>query len=565
MHRRTWENKDSIWSSADQIIVPAPATNHEHLAQHIGGGRGHGACVVKLGVCLHIFLFFAFVSRRCCCFFGVWMHPRPWRALLPVFRSMSSSARMHTPPSPPPVSAEKKARTEEPPAAKLDRQAAKRDRKRIHYLQKAYEKQVSKQGDPPILFDILEMLGKERVDAILQRKAEFDRVAPFGEEVDVTIERLSAHGDGLAPTPQGDRVLVVPFALPGEKVRVVPYGAERLYFKTRLVERLGGQSDMRNDDLVQCKYFGQCGGCQYQMIPYDTQLELKRRVVENAFRHYSKLDPLLVPNVLPTVGSPQTMQYRTKLTPHFDLPHALRKASSKEGLDPASFSVPIGFDGATSGRVMDIEECPIGTPTLNAAMPVEYAKVRANILQYKNGATILLRDSLKDLEPATMAEDKSVTVTDHHATVYETVGATKFSTPAGAFFQNNRSIIPLVIDYAKEQTLPKEDDGTPRYLVDTYCGSGLFALTLASMFHEVAGVEISASSIECAKHNAALNGITNAKFLAGSAENIFASIAYPPEQTTVVIDPPRRGCDQPFIDQLVALKPKDIVYGMSCC
>ena len=151
-------------------------------------------------------------------------------------------------------------------------------------------------------------------------------------------------------------------------------------------------------------------------------------------------------------------------------------------------------------------------------------------------------------------------VTDHHATVYESVGDTKFSTPAGAFFQNNRSIIPLVIDYVKQQAC-MEDDGKARYLVDTYCGSGLFALSLASMFHEVAGVEISASSIECAKHNAELNRITNAKFLAGSAENVFASISYPPSQTTVVIDPPRRGCDQPFIDQLIALKPKYIVYG----
>lgn len=448
--------------------------------------------------------------------------------------------------------------------SKQDRQAAKRDRKRIHYLQKAYQKQVSKQGDPPILFDIIEMLGKERVDTILQRKEEFDRVKPFGEEVTVTIERLSSHGDGLARSPEGDRVLVVPFCLPGEVVRVVPYGAERLHFKSRLVERVGGHSPMRNDELVQCRYFGQCGGCQYQMIPYETQLELKKSVVEKAFAHFSKLDKSLVPDVLPTVGSPKVMQYRTKLTPHFDLPHALRRKSKTKNVDVGTLSVPIGFDNVNTGHVMDIEECPIGTPTINAQMPSEYAKVRANIQHYKNGATLLLRDSLADLQPETIEAQKSVVVTDHHATVYETVGDIQFSTPAGAFFQNNRSIIPLVIEYVKEQVLA-QDKGKPRYLVDTYCGSGLFALSLASLFHEVAGVEISASSIECAKQNAALNQITNAQFLAGSAENIFASISYPPEQTTVVIDPPRRGCDQPFLDQLVALRPRNIVYGTWVC
>lgn len=153
-------------------------------------------------------------------------------------------------------------------------------------------------------------------------------------------------------------------------------------------------------------------------------------------------------------------------------------------------------------------------------------------------------------------------VTDHKATVYERVGDTLFSTPAGAFFQNNRSIIPLVIDYVKMQPCLQEQCA-PRYLVDTYCGSGLFALSLASLFDEVAGVEISASSIDCARQNAERNGITNAKFLAGNAENIFASISYPRKQTTVVIDPPRRGCDQAFLDQLVALRPKNIVY-VSC-
>ena len=116
------------------------------------------------------------------------------------------------------------------------------------------------------------------------------------------------------------------------------------------------------------------------------------------------------------------------------------------------------------------------------------------------------------------------------------------------------------MDYVRSQ-LPASDK--PRYLVDTYCGSGLFALSLAPLFDKVAGVEISASSIECAKENARQNHILNADFLAGEAENIFSKISFPRAQTTVVIDPPRRGCDQAFIDQLVALRPRNIIY-VSC-
>ncbi|WFD31058.1 tRNA (uracil(54)-C(5))-methyltransferase [Malassezia sp. CBS 17886] len=442
-------------------------------------------------------------------------------------------------------SASKRARTgpcEESAEMKL---AAKRNRKRIHYLQKAYGKHVAKHGEPPILFDIVTLLGRDKVDAIVAHGAEFDRVAPFGEEVVVTIDRLSSHGDGIAITPQGNRVLVVPFALPAEVVRVLPYATERLYFKARIVEMIQRNDTLRDDGLVQCHYFGRCGGCQYQMIPYEEQLRVKQRVVENAFANYANLDSALVPAVLPTAASPQTMHYRTKLTPHFDLPAALRRRDRAEAPPAADIRVSIGFDDVTTGRVMDIEECPIGTAELNAALPEQRAKVQAcvgrppeidrrNILQYKNGATLLLRDTLQGFDAT--ERDESAVVTDHKATVREVVGPTKFLTPAGAFFQNNRSIIPLVVDYVKEQPFLRAPTDQPRHLVDTYCGSGLFALTLAPIFDEVAGVEISASSIECAKQNAALNGIKNAKFLAGNAEHIFSEIAYPAKQTTVVIE-----------------------------
>ena len=290
---------------------------------------------------------------------------------------------LHSPPSSPPPEAVKKARMKDDDApapvkdsskslrSSEDARQVKRDRKRIHYLRKAYAKQTAKNGDPPILYDILELLGKERVETILAQNTEFDRVAPFGEEVVLTIERLSAHGDGLARTKQGDRVVVVPFALPGEVVKVMPYAAERLYFKARMMELIQRNNDLRRDDLVQCQYFGRCGGCQYQMIPYAQQLQIKQRVVERAYQHYAKLDQSLVPAVLPTIGSPETMQYRTKLTPHFDLPYILRRRGAVATEDIPEF--PIGFDGATTGRVMDIEVRRYGMFATNAGMSDWYA------------------------------------------------------------------------------------------------------------------------------------------------------------------------------------------------
>ena len=93
--------------------------------------------------------------------------------------------------------------------------------------------------------------------------------------------------------------------------------------------------------------------------------------------------------------------------------------------------------------------------------------------------------------------------------------------------------------------------------------SGLFALTLAKHFETAAGVEVSETSCEWARRNAAANGIANASFLTASAEAIFADIDFPAAETAVVLDPPRRGCTPEFIAQLLAFGPQRVVY-VSC-
>jgi 23S rRNA (uracil1939-C5)-methyltransferase/tRNA (uracil-5-)-methyltransferase len=101
------------------------------------------------------------------------------------------------------------------------------------------------------------------------------------------------------------------------------------------------------------------------------------------------------------------------------------------------------------------------------------------------------------------------------------------------------------------------------HLVDAYCGSGLFALSSAPAFKQVAGVEISESSIVWAKENATANGIENVEFRASDASAIFAGLEFIAEDTAVIIDPPRKGCDEAFLNQLVAYGPRTIVY-VSC-
>jgi 23S rRNA (uracil1939-C5)-methyltransferase/tRNA (uracil-5-)-methyltransferase len=127
------------------------------------------------------------------------------------------------------------------------------------------------------------------------------------------------------------------------------------------------------------------------------------------------------------------------------------------------------------------------------------------------------------------------------------------------FFQNNPFILPAFASYVRDQA---KASGA-RFLVDAYCGSGLFALASARAFERVAGVEVSESSVAFARENAAENRIANATFTAGDAATIFAGLDFPAGETAVVIDPPRKGCDESFLRQLFEFGPRAVVY-VSC-
>lgn len=107
----------------------------------------------------------------------------------------------------------------------------------------------------------------------------------------------------------------------------------------------------------------------------------------------------------------------------------------------------------------------------------------------------------------------------------------------------------------------------PTHLVDAYCGSGLFAISLQERFQKVAGVEIDANAIKRAKLNVELNSIAppeKMEFLAGSAEEIFASVqTFPRLRTALIIDPPRKGCDEAFLRQMLEFGAGTVVY-VSC-
>ncbi|KAJ7189114.1 tRNA methyltransferase [Mycena filopes] len=427
-------------------------------------------------------------------------------------------------------------------------------------------------GEDILWREINLILGKEYCEQALRE--ETDRQSPFEyhQELELEVVAISSTGAALATSSESSRpwVVVVPFALPGETIRARVFRDGRLYSAADLLEVVKPNPELRDDSLVQCKYFKSCAGCQYQMSPYEKQLEFKRDVVVKAFKNYAEMPETDIPPIGPTMPSPLQYNYRTKLTPHFEAPskRKMLERADYEGTDERPEWFNIGFNRVGTHSVMDIEDCPIATPIIRETLPIVRANAIKNCFTYKKGVSLILRDSLPPRSDGTDPEVKHVCITDHRATARERVGLHLFEYPNSSFFQNNNSVLPSLATYIESRIFdPVAPGPRPTHLVDAYCGAGLFAISLAANFQTVVGIELSAESIRAARHNAfALNEISPGKleFEAGDAAEIFRTVnGFPAEETCVIIDPPRKGCDWAFLRQLLAFKPRTIVY-VSC-
>jgi tRNA (uracil-5-)-methyltransferase len=409
---------------------------------------------------------------------------------------------------------------------------------------------------------------------------------PF-TEIDVKVVEISSTGDGLALHGSSDQIYVVPFCTPGDtvKAKVIRHFQDEHYSLADFVSVVEA-GPLRDDSRINCKYFSTCSGCQFQMLDYQTQLNHKKTIVEKAYKNFSQLPPELVPMIQDTIGSPLQYGYRTKLTPHFDGPPGyVSKHDKMKGARLYFAEVPnIGFMAKGLKRTLDIEDCPIGTDAVRMGMKIERSRVAKELDKYKKGATLLLREStlrvqnsdekasapVPDTIKVTTANytDYKSCITDNNATSTEYIDDFVFTSIAGSFFQNNNSILPTFTQYIRDHILPPSSSASDpqiKYLIDAYSGSGLFTITLSSLFTSSTGIDISGASITSARENAALNKLppSQCTFMAADAPELFKSVTYPKDETVVVIDPPRKGCDESFLTQLLKFGPKRVVY-VSC-
>ena len=351
---------------------------------------------------------------------------------------------------------------------------------------------------------------------------------PYHHELELTVESLTNLGVGVAKVDGW--VVMVHFAVPGERIRARIYRNHKNYSEADLIKVIEASPYRKQPS---CEYFGKCGGCQYQHMTYAHQLTWKSRHVTEVMEKIGGMK-LEVPTPL---HSEKELRYRSKITPHHQKPRQQQLGS-------------FGFLAvARRNQIVDIESCVIATEAINEefAHQREIRQLEARKGKLKKGATLLLRHSMEGV--TTQSQDA----------VTEKVGNRIFQFKAGDFFQNNPYALPVMVEHVVEQAA---SSNLPN-LIDAYCGSGLFSISAAHEFESVLGIEISESSIKWAKANAALNQIKNCNYIAGDASEIFSNVPFAPDETVIIIDPPRKGCDEVFLNQLFSYQPARVVY-VSC-
>ena len=327
-----------------------------------------------------------------------------------------------------------------------------------------------------------------------------------GDKLTLTVSDIAFGGEGVARS--SDFVFFVPWVALGEVIEAEITELKKQFGRAKLLKVLQPAAD-RVQPL--CRYFGQCGGCQYQHIRYETQLLVKHKQVRDLFRRIGGLDPQIVSEVVPC-PKPYGYRNRIMIRSQWD--------KFKQGLN-------IGFIRAADRLVEDIERCEISEPAINE----QISEVRANPPP-KGGLKVVLRLAPGDWE-----------------------------VPPDSFFQNNFALLPGLVEVARGFL---RDSGA-RHLADVYCGVGFFSIELADLVESFVGVEYDRLAIQAARRNATLHHRTNGEFMAGKAEENLAQILkqFQAQTTCVLLDPPRKGCHPEMLELLRQVKPRQVIY-ISC-
>jgi 23S rRNA (uracil1939-C5)-methyltransferase len=362
-----------------------------------------------------------------------------------------------------------------------------------------------------------------------------------------TIELTAmAHGGSALGRDEHGRVIFVPFAIPGETVRVRPSEGKAHFAHAELLEVLQ-PSPHRVEP--RCRHFGTCGGCHFQHIAYPGQLKFKTEVVRDQLERVGKFSD---PPVREIVSSPAEWGYRISATFH----------PSQEGR--------LGYWSHIEERVIPIYECHIIQPILWQLfedMDLDLTGILHVTLRVGRDDDLLVALETEDVEPPSLEVDFPVSVamvlpTGEAANLVgdnylvERCAGREWRVSAGSFFQVNLGAAEHLVRFVDRLA----GLSGPEVVLELYSGVGLFTATLSAQAQRVIGIEFNPDAISDAAVN--LEDTDNVELYQGDVEEVLPALTSIPFDV-VVIDPPRGGIDPSVIDCLLEIRASRIFY-VSC-
>lgn len=417
-------------------------------------------------------------------------------------------------------------------------------------------------------------------------KCKVDRIVNKNDIVELTIEDIGADGEGIGHIE--GYTLFVKDALMGDRIKAKVMKTKKSYGYAKLMEILTPSPDRVEP---RCPIASKCGGCQIQHLDYKKQLEYKQNKVKNCLERIGGFTDI-AGKMEPIVGMEDPYYYRNKA----QFPVGV----NKEG------EIVTGFYASRTHSIIDTSVCYIQAEVNEVILQIvkdflkEYKISTYNEENHKglvrhiltrvgfvtkeimvcliiNGQELphkdVLIERLKEIAGMTSIclninkEKTNVILGDTVLTLWgqgyitDYIGEVKYQISPLSFYQVN----PVQTKKLYEKALEYAGLTGHENVFDLYCGIGTISLFLAKKAKKVLGVEIVPEAIEDAKKNAKINGIDNVEFLVGAAEDIIPD-KYEKENIkadVIVVDPPRKGCEESLLETIIKIEPKRVVY-VSC-
>ncbi|MCL4132502.1 UNVERIFIED_CONTAM: hypothetical protein GTU68_065825 [Idotea baltica] len=414
----------------------------------------------------------------------------------------------------------------------------------------------------------------------------------------ISFEGIAAKGKALSRID--GKVIFTDNALPGDIATVRVYKNKKDYAFAK-IQTLHTPSEDRIEPF--CEHFTDCGGCNWQYLGYEKQLEYKQNIVEDNFKFIGKFD---YPLILPILGCDETRYYRNKLEFTYTSKRWIPQSEVDSGKEienrngcgfhvPGMFSKVVDLDhcylqGQDSNKIRNkISKIALDNDWTFYNLENHEGWLRNLILRSNIAGEYMLtlsvaydaKDQIEQIYTILQKEfpfiisyhyvvnsklndslgDQDILHYSGAAFLTETIGELKFKISPKSFFQTNSKQTQKLYDVVKEFAAIQKKE----VVYDLYCGTGSITLYLAKEAKQILGIETVAEAIIDAKENATLNRIHNATFIVGDVKDIltekFRSENDAPD--VIILDPPRAGLHPEMIATLFALLPERIVY-VSC-